>query len=160
MANPARLVRALSSAVLASALVPGVAPRVEADQTGSLRIQATVLARALLDAQRSPAQVVISQEDVARGYHDVAEPVDVDFRSNHPNGVVLAFAWTSPLVEGIEAQASEAGVPLSAGASVYVPQRSSGFRARSVSLKLRLKLAPDAAPGAMPFPVKVSLAPR
>jgi hypothetical protein len=122
-------------------------------------IQATVLARALLDSQRFPQTVVISEEDVARGYHDVLEPVLVDFRSNHPDGVVLGFVLTSLSVTSVEAQAFEGGVPVASGENVFVPQRERGFRARSVALKLRLKLAPDAAPGAIAFPVAVSLAP-
>ena len=48
---------------------------------------------------------------------------------------------------------------LAAGSTVYVPQRERGFRAHSVSLKLRLRLSPGAAPGPIAFPVTVSLSP-
>lgn len=155
MAARRRFVTGLGAVSLVIGVLTGMPAPAGAD--GRINVQVSVLARALLDAQRSPRQVVISQEDLARGYHDVAQPVEVDFRSNHPNGVVLAFASSSGFLEAIEA--FEAGMPLSAGASVYVPQRERGFRARRVSVKLRLKLGPDALPGAVSFPITVSLAP-
>jgi hypothetical protein len=143
----------------ASALLIGLPVPAAGTDRPIVAIQTTVLARALLDAQRFPQTVVISEEDVARGYHEVPEPVEVDFRSNHPGGVVLGFALSSLSVTSVEAQAFEGGVAVASGESVFVPQRQRGLRARTIALKLRLKLAPDAAPGAIAFPVAVSLAP-
>lgn len=160
MANrpPFRTLRAAGT-LGASALLVGLPVPAGGADRPIVAIQATVLARALLDRQRFPQTVVISDADVARGYHDVVEPVAVDFRSNHPGGVVLGFALSSHAVAAIDAQAFESGMPLSAGESVFVPQRERGFRARTIAVKLRLKLAPHAAPGAIAFPLAVSLAP-
>jgi len=132
----------------------------EAGEPANVHISATVLTHASIEAQRLPHEVVISSEDVARGYVELDEPLQVDLRTNHPSGVVLWLALNSPRFTAVHASGFERGAPLSSGGvAVLVPQGERGLRARTVSLKVRLTLAPDAAPGTVDFPVTVSLAP-
>jgi len=132
----------------------------EAGEPASVQISATVLSHASIEAQRLPREVVISTEDVARGYVELEEPLEVDLRTNHPAGVVLWLALSSPRFTAVHASGFERGAPLSSGGvAVLVPQRERGLRARTVSLRVRLMLAPDALPGTVAFPVTVSLSP-
>lgn len=147
------------AAAVGVALMTGVQAPATAGDRAQVQIVATVLPRAYIERQRMPQQLVISEHDVARGYVDVQEPVQVNLRSNYPAGVVIGFTLNSPYLSGLNVQASEGGTPLAAAETVFVPQREPGLRARSVSLKLRLKLAPHAVPGAMSFPVTLSLDP-
>jgi hypothetical protein len=159
MAKPVRLATVLASAILTTGILSGLPAPAGAGDRASIQLHATVLARASMDAQRLPQRLVISEEDLERGYVELGQPVEVDFRTNHPGGVVLGFVLDSRQIAAVEAQAFEGGMPLASGATIFVPQRERGFRARTVSLKLRLKLAPGAAPGTVAFPVSVSLAP-
>ncbi len=151
--------RLTAAAVAGMALLTGAHGPVAASDRAQVQISATVLPRAYIERQRLPQQLVISEQDVARGYVEVHEPVEVNIRSNYPGGVVIGFAINSPYLSGLDVRASEGNTPLVAAATVFVPQRERGLRARSVSLKLRLKLAPHAVPGTIAFPVTVSLDP-
>jgi hypothetical protein len=122
-----------------------------------VQIHATVPAKAFIDRQRLPQRVVVSAQDVARGYLDVDEPVEVGIRTNHPGGVVLGIASNSRQLERIDVRAAEGGLLRAAG--IFVPQLERGLRARIVSLKLRLKLAPGTVPGSIAYPFSLFLAP-
>lgn len=145
---------AFAGAAIATSLA---APAAASGNRAEVQIHATVQARALIDRQRLPQHVVISDADVARGYVDVEQPVELGIRSNHPGGVVLGFSLNSQQLEAVDVQAAQGGYPHPAG--IFVPQPERGLRAHSVSLKVRLKLAPQARPGTIAHPLSVFLAP-
>ncbi len=132
---------ALSSVVFSSPTVTSAA-----DST-SIQVVASVMTHASIESQRLPAEVMISAADVERGYVDIAEPVEIGIRSNQ--AVMLGFAANSRDVARIDVKTGD----------TYVAQRERGLRARTVSFRLRLKLAPGARPGRIAFPVGVSLTP-
>lgn len=130
---------ALSSVALSGPL------NTKAADTATLHVVASVSASASIESQRLPSEVLVSAEDVAQGFVDV--PVEIGVRSNH--ALVVGFSSHSREV---------AGVAVSAG-SAFVPQAERGMRAHTVSVRVRLKLAPHAQPGRIAFPVSVSLTP-
>ena len=151
--------RLTAAAVAGMVLLSGAHGPVAASDNARVQVSATVLARAVIDAQRLPQQLVISEQDLARGYVEVEQPVEVDIRTNHPGGVVLGLVLNSPDFAAVGVEAFEGGTRLASSATVFVPQLQRGLRARTISLKLRLKLSPDAAAGTVAFPLTVSLAP-
>lgn len=156
----ARQHRLVGVAVAAATLFAGVAPG-PAIAAGShqVNIQATVLRHAAISALRMPHSVQITQADAERGYVELAEPVEVELRSNDAHGLMLDFAVNSPQLRAVAVQATE-GAELRSGGQVFVPKVERGLRTQSVSLRLRLVLAPDAAPGTIAHPFAVSLSPR
>lgn len=149
--------RLAAVAVAGLALAGGLNGPASAGERASIQVAATVQSRAFIEAQRLPHQVAITAQDVARGYVDVDEALEVGIRSNHAAGVVLALGVNSLSVQSIDVRAAQGGEARAEG--IFVPQSGRGLQARTVSLKLRLKLAPSAAPGTIVFPVTVSLAP-
>ena len=140
----------LSAFVLAGlALSAGVTGPAAAGDAASLRINATVLSRAVIDRQRLPQEVLLSAQDIARGYVDVEEPVEIAIRSNVPAGVKLGFTLNSEQLAAVDVREG----------SLFLPQEGPGLRARSVSLRLRLRLAPEAVPGRIAAPLTVFLVP-
>jgi hypothetical protein len=144
---------ALAGVALSAALQM---PEAAADQT-HLHIQATVLQRTVVERQRLPQRLEVSAQDVARGYVDVAEPVEVGIRSNHPAGVSVGFALNSPQLDAVAVLAALGGEVR--GHGVFVPQLERGLRASVLSLRLRLKLAPEAVPGSIAFPLALTITP-
>jgi hypothetical protein len=124
------------------------APVAAADET-SLHIHATVLSRASIDSQQLPEEVVLSAQDIARGYVELEDPVEIAIRSNLPAGVRLGFTLNSQNLAAVDVRQG----------SLFVPQHGAGLRAQSVSLRLRLRLAPTAVPGRIAFPLTVFLTP-
>jgi len=130
---------ALSSVALLAPL------NTKAADTARIQVVASVVARASIESQRLPSHVVVSAEDVARGFVDV--PVEIGVRSNH--AVMLGFSANSRHVARIDVT----------NGSAYVAQPAPGMRSQRLSYQLRLLLAPGAQPGRIAFPVSVSLTP-
>jgi hypothetical protein len=144
--------RRLTTVALAGAALSTIAPLpAAAGDRATVQVAATVLARASIDSQRLPREVAVSAADIERGYVDLQEPVEIGVQSNHPGGVVVSFVANSARLAQVQVQG--------AGPSVFVGQRDRGLQRRTLSVKLRLKLAPDAVPGNIAFPVSVFIAP-
>jgi len=149
--------RLAAVAVAGVALAGALSAPAAAGDRARVEIQASVQARALIDRQRLPQAVVISAEDVQRGYVDLEQPVEIGIRTNHAAGVLLDLSLNSGNLEAVDVREASGGELRAAG--VYVPQPERGLRAHTVSLKVRLKLAPGAVPGTIAWPFSVSLSP-
>jgi hypothetical protein len=152
--------RLAAVAVAGIALAGALSGPAAAGDRARIDIRATVQTRALIERQRLPQAVTLSEQDVRRGYVDL-EPVEIGIRTNHPAGVMLDLSPNAAELESVdvrEAQGADVR-PAVRAASVFVPQSGPGLRARTVWLKLRVKLAPGAAPGTIVHPFTVSLSP-
>lgn len=151
--------RRLASVAVAGVALAGALSSAPAAAGDSARIdiQATVQARALIDRQRLPQAVTISAEDVQRGYVDLEQPVEIGIRTNHAAGVMLGLSLNSSTLEAVDVREAQGGEVRAA--RVFVPQPERGLRAHTVSLKVRLKLAPGTTPGTIAYPFSVSLSP-
>lgn len=150
--------RRLAAVALAGlALIAALPAPAHAGGEARMDIVATVLERAFVERQQLPQSVVISSQDVARGYVDLDQPVEIGLRTNYRAGVLLGVALNSQDLDGVAVRAAQGGEVRAGG--VYVPQQGPGLRPHTVWLQLRLKLAPDALPGIIPHPITLSLAP-
>lgn len=150
--------RRLAAVALAGlALLAALPAPAHAESQARMDIVATVLERAFVERQQLPQSVVISSQDVARGYVELDQPVEVGIRTNYRAGVLLGLSLNSRQIEGVDVQAAQ-GAELRAG-GVYVPQQGAGLRAHTVWLKLRLKLSPGALPGIIAHPLTLNLSP-
>lgn len=132
-------------AIALSGLALSTSPNTKAADTATVHVVASVAARASIESQRLPVEVLVSAENVAQGFVDV--PVEIGLRSNH--AVMLGFSANSRELAGIDVRSG----------NTYVAQRERGLRAQTLSFQLRLRLAPGAQPGRIAFPVSVSLTP-
>ena len=146
----ARQKRMLAQAALISAALSAVTPAAAAGDVTHLNVLATVLTRASIESQDLPRGVTISEQDVERGYVDL-DPVAIGVQSNHPAGVRLRFVATSAQFAAVDVEGG--------GATVFLVQPGRGLQRQKVSVRLRLRLAPGAAPGTIAYPVSVFLAP-
>jgi hypothetical protein len=149
--------RLAAVAVAGVALSGAFSAPAAASERARVDIVASVQARALIDRQRLPQSVVVSAEDVRRGYIDLEQPVEVGIRTNYAAGVRLDLSLNSSSLQAVDVREAQGGEVRAAG--VFVPQPERGLRAHTVSLKLRLRLAPDALPGTIAHPLTVSLTP-
>lgn len=146
----ARRQRMLAQAALASAALSALAPAAAAGDTAHVNVVATVLARTSIELQQLPRDVSVTEQDVARGYIDV-ESVEIGVQSNNPSGVRIAFVATSPQFAAVDVEGG--------GSTVFLAQSARGLQRQKISVRLRLRLAPGAVPGAIAYPVSVFLAP-
>jgi hypothetical protein len=149
--------RLAAVAVAGVALAGALSAPAAAGDRARVEIQASVQARALIERQRLPQAVVISAEDVQRGYVDLEQTVEIGIRTNHAAGVLLDLSRNASEVQSVDVREAQGGEVRAFG--VFVPQPERGLRAHTVSLKIRLKLAPGAVPGTIAWPFSVSLSP-
>lgn len=146
----ARRQRMLAQAALASAALSVLAPAAAAGDTAHVNVVATVLTRTSIEFQQLPSDVSVTEQDVARGYIDV-ESIEIGVQSNNPAGVRIAFVATSPQFAAVDVEGG--------GSTVFLAQPARGLQRQKISVRLRLRLVPGAAPGTIAYPVSVFLAP-
>lgn len=122
--------------------------------SSTVQVSATVAARIALTVQDAPGSVVVDAADIERGWVDVPAPLVVVLRSNLLQPMTLEFRSASPWAREVHAYSVSASTPLAAGArGVVVPPASGPVQ---MTVYLRMYVAPDAAPGRYPWPVRLS----
>lgn len=140
-------------------LMVAPAPPALADQA-KVTVSATVMKHASLKVLAQPAAVVITAEDVARGYVDVAAPAQVAIRSNSPRGYMLEFANEGDFMRGILVRGLSSDVQLSpAGGAVMQSGSATGVTRATLDIGFRFMLAENAVPGTYAWPMRLSVAP-
>jgi len=154
----AALVAALSFAELSGAQeIPRPAGTV-AEGTARIQVTARVPPRATLRVLHQEPVLVVTSEDIARGYVEAARASRIEVRDNTPGGCLLVFEGVagpdSPfrrvLIRGLE---REVEIGASGG---FVPHRHAPAPV-TAELSYRFSLDRDARPGAYPWPLAVSV---
>jgi hypothetical protein len=122
-------------------------------------VSVTVPTRVALDVIEQPAVLVITADDVARGYKDVSARYVV--RHNDRRGCALRIATNdrdaASIVQAIEIRGLGDDVVLRDGAAnLHVPGDAFRF---DVALELRFVLAASTHPGTFDLPVEIGAAP-
>jgi hypothetical protein len=131
----------------------------QADRSQIL-VNAAVLTRVSLRGVQMPSQVAITDEDLARGYLEIAQPVTIDVRSNNPSGLVLGFSLNAAWAAAAQVRGAQGGISVSKGAaSLFVARKGKGLAVQSVALRVRLILGKSARAGTFAWPLAVVVAP-
>jgi len=144
--------RSMGVVALAALLAgPALADQAQARFT----VSAVVPKRVTLTVLEQPVQLMLSAEDIERGYKDVAARYQV--RHNDPNGYLLHLAPRIGLTRHVEVRGLGAAIQLG-DADLAVRQASVG-RLHDFELAFRFVLDPAARPGSYALPVHVTAAP-
>lgn len=141
-------------AVLLLALVAGASARADTEQARFL-VSATVPERVGLAAIEHPDRLVVSEDDVLRGYKDVSARYVVS--QNTERGWVLQLSPRIGITQHVEVRGLSRDLVLgNESVEVYRP----GTVAREdISLDYRLVLDADVQPGTYDMPVHVTATP-
>jgi hypothetical protein len=158
LARQRRLIAAAMAAI--SFVMAGGMPADVAAATAKLQVSARVLTHVSFRAVKTPAQVSITPADVAQGYVDLEQPIEMEVRTNSSAGILIGITLNSPAFEGAVVSGPSGTMRITSGAPTLVLARhGQGMRTESVSLRLRIELARDAAPGVIAMPVTLFLSP-
>ena len=144
--------RACIAALILLAAIPTAADA--GDVRANFVVSAVVPARASLEAVVQPALLSVSEDDVARGYVDVAAVYRV--RNNDPAGYLVRLAPRTGLTSTIEVSGLATDVVMR-DEVVEVTQPAS-LQPQDLNLQFRLMLEPSATAGVYPMPLQVSVA--
>jgi hypothetical protein len=123
----------------------------------SFTVGARVLATATLAVNSEPLEVVISAEDVGRGFVEIPEPTRVQVSSNSPMGYTLLLVPQSSWFSGLTVRCADAEVTMGADGGAIVERRQAG--ASSLELTFRFALASELTPGRYPWPLQLVVRP-
>jgi hypothetical protein len=124
----------------------------------SFTVGATVLARARYTVTAAPADILISDEDIRRGYIEVAEPMRIRISNNSPAGYMLLILPQSGLAASVTVRFPGGEVTLgSDGGEIAEPGEVGP--AMTLELTYRFGLDPQITPGRYPWPVQLTVQP-
>ena len=155
--NAARI-KALAGATILAMM--SVSLSAHASET-TLTVSAAVLKHASMQVVAQPDSVVVTAEDIARGYVDVPGTAKITVQSNTQGGYLLHFArlgdfFRQALVRGL------AGPDLQleeGGGAVAQASTGQGMTRTALDLAFRFVLSESARQGVYSWPVRLSVAP-
>jgi hypothetical protein len=147
--------RRLIAVAAAGLSLLAAAPVAQAGGSHVIQVEATVLRKAAISALRTPAYLMVTQADVARGYVEVSEPIEVDVSTNNPGGVMLGLQSKDPTVKSAEFL-NDGGAT---SEPLHVQKAGVGLSTQTVRLRARVRLGPDASPGRLAWPLAVFITP-
>jgi hypothetical protein len=115
-------------------------------------VSAVVPKRVTLTALEQPALLLLSVEDIQRGYKDVSARYQV--RHNDPRGYLLHLAPRIGLTRQVEVRGLASEVLL--GDEEVAIRQASAARRHDFELAFRFVLDPAAQPGAYTLPIHIS----
>ncbi|HEU4522605.1 MAG TPA: hypothetical protein VFT12_11420 [Thermoanaerobaculia bacterium] len=124
--------------------------------SATMTVTARVIARATVDVHQQPSEVLVTNEDVKRGYVDVADPLAVRVRTNSQNGYLLQVSNGSQTFSAIELAFGDTSMTVSHESWIARPYVPAG---EVVNARVRVRLAPGISPGRHPLPIEVSASP-
>lgn len=137
--------------VLAAALL--ITPGVHAESVSApMNVSAQVLARAVVTVDSMP-EVEITAADIARGYVDLAQPVQFRVRTNSRSGCLLQVAKTDETFAAVELAFGNTSMTVGQESWIARPYVAGG---ESVTASVRIRLAPGASLGRHALPLAFS----
>jgi hypothetical protein len=152
-AGPAWLALALAGAAVLAAAAPA-----HAQATSAPLVVRVVVSHHTSIRIAQPPSVSVSESDVARGFVEVAAPVEVTVQSNVPEGYALVFERHGDAFREVQVQGLAAPIVVaSASAIASRPAAGRGLWSDQLLLRFRFMLAPDTRAGEHRWPVQISL---
>lgn len=153
-----KLLTAILVGILALASVPDMEAEAATRSSGAqLRVSATVLPFANLKIHNQSPVLMITEDDVGRGYVDVAGGSSIEVMSNSRDGYYLSFECFDSSFRQVQVDGLGKSALLGSGVGL-VPMPMQGKVIR-VELNYRFVLSENVKPGAYPWPLTLSVIP-
>jgi hypothetical protein len=127
--------------------------------TVRLMISATIPTTLQVTIKSHPAGFTVTEQDIAQGYVEVAQPSVFDVKTNSAEGIALEFhgVHNGGVILNVQITGGASGFQMPASGGVMLIQ--GGWRptvTRSFNLRYRLNLGPDAIPGTHDWPFSMT----
>lgn len=147
----------LRSAILVALL--GMSSVASTDQArGTLGVSADVAPVARLELASREPDLLLTADDLDRGYIESPQPLHLTVYSNSRSGYALDVMPVSPLFSAVSVQGLDTDVRLSAGGGT-VTQRWGHPQKVSLELRFSFVIAEGVQPGRYPWPVRLAARP-
>jgi len=153
-----RIQRRVTFAAMCSTLaVSTIAPAVDAAQAKSqIAVSAVVPAAALGQIVQQPAEITITDSDIARGYVDVVGGSQLRVTSNNPAGYVIDFFTRLPIFSSVRVTNAAGSADLGPEGGTIIERGQMG-RNLPLALTYRFTLASSVQPGTYAWPLALNV---
>lgn len=125
-----------------------------------LGIHGGLMQRASITSIRAPLSVEVTAADIAHGYVEIDQPIEIVLRTDNAEGAILAFSTDSAAIESANLRtATEVLAVGENGAHLRVRKDAPGPHSMTLALRVRLNFAEGIRPGALRWPLAVFVAP-
>ncbi|MEQ1581654.1 MAG: hypothetical protein ABL964_13780 [Steroidobacteraceae bacterium] len=125
---------------------------------GSLGVSAIVTPVARIELASREPDLLLTKDDLDRGYIESPQPLHLTVYSNSRNGFALDVLPVSPLFSAVSVQGLDSEVLLSSGGGT-VTQRWGHPQKVSLELRFSFTIADGIQPGLYPWPVRLAARP-
>jgi hypothetical protein len=148
-----------SAAVTIAAALTMASPDVlpAATVSATMNVSCQVMARAVVAIESSPASIVVTAEDVARGFAEMTAPIVLRTRTNSRAGYLLEASRITGDFTAVEV--SYAGGSFKVTESGVMVQRPYVAGGERLAFSAKLRLAPATTPGTYPLPLVFTASP-
>ena len=126
---------------------------------GQMMVTARVLKYLRLQVVSQPPTVDITAADIARGWMEVPQRMQITVESNAPEGYALALANHSTAIRLVKVSGLGPELQLSTESTAFRQASTRGMARDVLGLGFRFDLAPGAQPGPHAWPIQVSVLP-
>ncbi len=152
-----KLLTSILVAILALAAISDAEAAPSKSVRAELKVSATVLPYTSLKVFNKIQTLMITQEDISRGYVDVVRAGSIEVKSNSQDGYYLSFECSDEVVRQVRVDGLGKPAMLGPGSGI-VPMQMDGRVAR-IELSYRFILSETAQPGVHPWPMIVEVLP-
>ncbi len=153
-----KLLTSVLVGILALAAVPDAEVHAARRSAGAqVKVSATILPFTTLKVYNQSPILMITEDDISRGYVDVAGGSSIEVRSNSRDGYYLSFECFDSVVRQVRVDGLGKSAVLGSGTGL-VPMPMQGKVVR-VELNYRFVLSDDVKPGAYAWPLTLSVIP-
>ncbi|HEX8011335.1 MAG TPA: hypothetical protein VF814_10420 [Casimicrobiaceae bacterium] len=148
-----RIVFGAMTTLAASSIVPDVGAAAVQSQ---IAVTAIVPAQAVGQVVQEPAEITITDADIARGYVDVPMGTRLRVSSNNPTGYFIDFFTRLPIFRGVRVSNSSGSADLGPEGGTIVERGQPG-RNLPLDLSYRFMLASSVQPGTYAWPLALNV---
>ena len=128
-----------------------------ASSSTKITVTATVQARAIMKVLRRPAELVVTNADVLRGYVEAPVATRFEVKNNSPAGYLLTFDGLSAPVKEVHVHGLGRDVQIGQGVGLVPQPYARGTF--MIEISYRFVLSENAQPGTYSWPVSISVSP-
>jgi hypothetical protein len=150
-----RIVFGAITSLAASSVIPDVSAAAANTQ---IAVTAYVPAQTIAKLVLNPAQITITDADVARGYVDIAAASQLRVTSNNPAGYVIDFFSRLPIFRSVRVSSSDGDANLGPDGGAIIERGRHG-RDMALNLSYRFNLADNVQPGTYAWPLALNVRP-
>ena len=160
LARSLKLQRRLVIAAMFAGLFPGARPLIgqaeAAEARAYMAVTATVVDTVNIRTMHQAQSLVVTAQDVARGYVDVS--AGSRFEITHRGPCMFEFRPLGTIFRGVKVSGGEGAAEFGAEGGTML-QKTSGGAAAPVAINYRFQLAPGVAAGAYNWPLSLTVLP-